>query len=263
MFERDEKIRQARLERQQKNHQKQQIELLQTQQQIIYEKVKNERIRQSIDPSKTWEDLKREEEIKRKDRIEKRKQQLAQTSQYPDSFVKSIDKWKSMKSFEEPTLSGTKINGSNLSTTSSPVRRNSSSTNMTPEEVALKLKQKQDRWNQKIEQVKAINRLKHKPLTATQAAIEYERRQNEYNEKRKKKYDEKMLQEKMLKDKMKEEELKNYEKLLQSEVPESSKRLTKAAEDRAKLVRKLNNFIFIFIYLLFINMYIFFIINYY
>jgi hypothetical protein len=101
MFSREEMIRQKRLERQQKNQNKNEDEFFRTQQEFHREKLRNTRIRLSIDPSKTWDDIKREEEVKRKDRIERRKEELQQTSHYSESLLKSVEKWKTMKSMEE------------------------------------------------------------------------------------------------------------------------------------------------------------------
>jgi hypothetical protein len=126
MFSRDEIIRQRRLERQQKNELKQQETSLQTQQEIQREKLRNTRIRLSIDPSKTWEDVKREEEVKRKDRIEKRKEELQQSSRYSEGLSKSVEKWKTLK-FRE---------GEESAVTETDPRRGSKGRVVSPEKVS-------------------------------------------------------------------------------------------------------------------------------
>lgn len=139
MYTREEMIRQKRLQRQQKNQNKSEEEFLRTQQEFHREKLRNTRIRMSIDPSKTWDDIKREEEIKRKDRIERRKEELLQTSHCSDSLMKSVEKWKTMKSTEEGGDVGDQKMGRSASVGSgsqqSSPRRRSRGHVQSPEEV--------------------------------------------------------------------------------------------------------------------------------
>jgi type II secretory pathway pseudopilin PulG len=133
MFNREELIRQRRVEREQKNRTRQEEEFLQTQQEMNREKLRNTRIRLSIDPSKTWEDLKREEEVKRKDRIEKRKEELLQSSRYSEGLSKSVEKWKTFKSRESESLVAT------AAATTDPSSRRGSGSHVSPEEVHFTL----------------------------------------------------------------------------------------------------------------------------
>lgn len=233
MFQRDEAIRQKRLERQQKHVVKQEEDFLRTQQEIHREKLRNTRIRLSVDTSKTWEDIKREEEIKRKDRIEKRKEELLQTSQCSESLLKSVEKWKTYKSTEAEKPSSRR--GSRESGVSSP-NRGSKTSSLSPEEVTAALKRKQEKWEAKVKQQKLLLQANRKEIAPDHAAIELERRHLEYVEKWKKKAEEKKAQEEMEKRKKEEEERKHREKILQSRVPDGSTRLTKAAEERVKAV---------------------------
>jgi hypothetical protein len=253
MFSRDEIIRQRRLERQQKNELKQQETSLQTQQEIQREKLRNTRIRLSIDPSKTWEDVKREEEVKRKDRIEKRKEELQQSSRYSEGLSKSVEKWKTLKfrEGEESAVTATAV-------TETDPRRGSKGRVLSPEEVSrpyffcstyrslspssplnqaiANLKRQQEKWDQKIKQTQLLTRATRKDLTPAQSVIELERRNEEYLERRQKKSEEKREQEEREQRKKEEDERKRREKIIQSQPPEGSTRLTKAVEERVKAV---------------------------
>lgn len=238
MFFRDELIRQKRLARQQKSTDKQEGDFIQTQQEIRREKLRNTRIRLSIDPSKTWEDIKREEEIKRKDRVEKRKEELLQASHCSESLQKSIEKWKTFKSSEaDKSLSkeSSPRRGSQGSGISSP-NRGSKGSGISPEEVTANLKRKQEKWEAKMKQQKLLLQASKKEVTPDHAALELERRHLEYAEKWKRKAEEKKAQEEMEKRKREEEERKRREKIIRSNVPDGSTRLTKAAEERVKAV---------------------------
>jgi hypothetical protein len=243
MFSRDEMIRQKRLERQQKNQNRSEDEFLRTQQEYRREKLRNTRIRMSIDPSKTWEDVKREEEVKRKDRIEKRKEELQQSSHYSESLMKSVEKWKTMKSADEGGAGGGRrsssasVAGSRTGSQPSSPRRGSRGNGLSPEEVTTHLKRQQEKWEAKLRQQKLLQAASKKDMTPDRVAVELERRHEEYLEKRKKKNEEKKREEEEEKRRKEEEERKRRERLMRSGGGEGGIRLTKAMEDRVKAVR--------------------------
>jgi hypothetical protein len=91
-----------------------------------------------------------------------------------------------------------------------------------------------------VKQTQLLTQATRKDLTPAASVLELERRHEEYLEKRKKKYDEKREQEELEKRKKEEEERRRRDKLIHSQLPEGSTRLTKAVEERVKAVSRYN-----------------------
>ena len=179
-------------------------------------------LRNSLKSSKSWDDIQKEEEVKRRDRIEKRKQQLASIASYPShSIIDSVDKWKTKDRKAEVPC---------------PIALHKSHA-LSPSEIGAQLKRRQEQWERHLQQEKINLNAKRKNSQPVQAAIDMENRQKLYDEKKKQKQYNKAQKEAEDRQRRVVEEKRRTEKIMRSEVPESSRRLTKASEDRAKSVR--------------------------
>jgi flagellar biosynthesis GTPase FlhF len=61
------------------------------------EKMRIARIKNSTGADRSWQELQREEDTKRKDRIEQRKMELTGKAAYPATMAESVEKWKTKK----------------------------------------------------------------------------------------------------------------------------------------------------------------------
>jgi len=226
MEEREKRAREVRQAREKKKQQKQrereevEMELAQK------EKLRRDRLRRSADISKDWQTLQRDEENKRKDRIEARKMELAQTAKYPSSMGDSVKEWKMKKT--------TNVEGSQeaVAPPSEPVFRAQD-----PEEVTAKLRRKQAAWERRLEKEKAQLNASRSKTAPVKAALEMEERQRAYEEKRRLKAEEAARKKEAEDREAERKKRREQERIIKSKVPEASRRLTKAAEDRARAVR--------------------------
>lgn len=182
----------------------------------------NANLRNSLKNSKNWDDIQKEEEIKRRDRIEKRKQQLSNLAAYPStSIIESVDKWK------------TKDLKCDIPVHDFVPKANTPS----PADICAQLKRRQEKWERHLQKEKELLNSKRKNTLPVKAAIDMQNRQKIYDENRKQKQIDRERKEQ--EDKLRQAAMnkKKTERIMRSKVPESSRRLTKASEDRAKSVR--------------------------
>jgi hypothetical protein len=188
--------------------------------------IMNANLRNSLKNSKSWDDIQKEEEIRRRDRIEKRKQHLSSSAAYPSaSITESVDKWKTKDVGSAPPP--VQVNTFNVSKTCAP----------SPAEISVQLKRRQDKWERHLQKEKEILNSKRKNTLPVQSALEMEHRQKLYDESRRQKQLDRERKEAEDKQRKSDESKRRTERIMRSKVPESSRRLTKATEDRAKTVR--------------------------
>ena len=182
----------------------------------------NASYRHTLKDSRSWDEIQKDDEIRRRDRIEKRKQQLSNSSVYPSSsIILSVKKWTSKDKDVE-------IKATNA--TFKPSRKS-------PTEICAQLRRCQQTWDLHLRKEKELQNLRRKPTQPVQSAINMENRHKLYEEKRKQKQMEKEKRDMEAK-RSADVALKNHRKrIMKHKMPETSQRLTKASEKRAKTVR--------------------------
>mmetsp|Transcript_2470 Transcript_2470/g.4492 ORF Transcript_2470/g.4492 Transcript_2470/m.4492 type:complete len:586 (+) Transcript_2470:55-1812(+) len=222
MREREEKaleIRKRREERKQSKEFEREAKSLEEKNRTI---VTHANLRNSLKNSKNWDEIQKEEEIKRRDRIEKRKQQLTSLAAYPSSSINlAVDRWKEKDLKEE--IPSTIL--SNKGHTPSPA------------EIGAQLRRRQEKWEMHLQHEKELLNSKRRSTLPVRAAIDMENRNRVHDENKKQRQLAKEQKEMEEKERKAAEDRKRTRRIMRRAVPESSRRLTKASEDRAKAVR--------------------------
>lgn len=184
----------------------------------------------------TWEELQMEEEKARKERIERRKQELAMMSSLPKSIEENIQKMTSKLSRDKMKEKEHQLSaGASLTLSASGHR------SLEPSEVTERLKRQQDKWEQRLSREREKSQERRQSSGNALSAsgpvdllASMERREKETREKREQRLKQQREREALEKQQKAAKERAKKEKLLSLQLPASALKSTKAEELRQR-----------------------------
>jgi hypothetical protein len=176
--------------------------------------------------SSSWKDMEEQDDIRRRERVELRKMDLARSVAYPSQEIEqSVEHWKMKKSYNESAQAA------RAQSMAGATRRAAD-----PRQVVSKLERQHNLWERRLDRSMQQSRSSRRETTVDPNVVEMERRNAEQAERRRVKLLEKDRQERLAQEAKQAKEADRIKTLLNAKPP--AWKLTKTAEDRAKLAKE-------------------------